>query len=95
MKPCVYILTNINNTTLYVGVTSDLERRVTQHRCNENNAFTYRYGLRKLVFVEYHTTMMNAIYREKQLKSWPRRRKVELIKGVNPMWLDLMPENDN
>ena len=91
MQPCVYILTNESKTTLYVGVTSDIEQRIAQHRSGNGDAFTYRYGLHKLVFVEYHTTMISAISREKQLKSWSRKRKVELVNGVNPLWLDLMP----
>lgn len=91
MRPCVYILTNESKTTLYVGVTSDIEQRIAQHRSGKSDAFTYRYGLHKLVFVEYHTTMISAISREKQLKSWSRKRKVELVNGVNPLWLDLMP----
>lgn len=91
MQPCVYILTNESKTTLYVGVTSDIEQRIAQHRRGEYDAFAYRYGLHKLVFVEYHTTMISAISREKQLKSWSRKRKVELVNGVNPLWLDLMP----
>ena len=91
MQPCVYILTNESKTTLYVGVTSDIEQRIAQHRSGKGDAFTYRYGLHKLVFVEYHTTMISAISREKQLKSWSRKRKVELVNGVNPLWLDLMP----
>ena len=95
MQPCVYILTNDNKTTLYVGVTSDIEQRIAQHRGGERGAFTYRYGLHKLVFVEYHTSMMSAIAREKQLKSWSRKRKYELVNSVNPLWLDLMPCDDN
>lgn len=95
MQPCVYILSNDNNTTLYIGVTSDLVQRVAQHHCNEGNAFTYRYGLHKLVFFEYHATMISAISREKQLKSWSRKRKVELIEKINPLWLDLMSEDYN
>lgn len=95
MRPCVYILTNENKTVLYVGVTSDVEQRIAQHRRGEYDAFTYRYGLHKLVFVEYHTTMISAISREKQLKSWSRKRKVELVNGVNPLWCDLLPYNDD
>ena len=94
MQPCVYILTNDNKTTLYVGVTSDIEQRVAQHRSGEGDAFTRRYGLHKLVYVEYHTTMMGAIAREKQLKGWSRKRKDELIGSVNPLWQDLMFDGD-
>ena len=94
MQPCVYILTNDNKKTLYVGVTSDIEQRVAQHRSGEGDAFTRRYGLHKLVFVEYHTTMMGAIAREKQLKGWSRKRKDELVCRVNPLWQDLMLDGD-
>lgn len=90
MQSCVYILTNESKTVLYVGVTSDVEQRIAQHRRGEYDAFTRRYGLHKLVFVEYHTTMMGAIAREKQLKSWSRKRKDELIRSINPLWKDLM-----
>ena len=83
MQPCVYILTNDNKTTLYVGVTSDIEQRVAQHRSGEGDAF-----------VEYHTTMMGAIAREKQLKSWSRKRKDELIRRANPLWKDLILDGD-
>ena len=94
MLPCVYILTNDNKTTLYVGVTSDIEQRVAQHRSGEGDAFTRRYGLHKLVYVEYHTTMMGAIAREKQLKSWSRKRKDELVSSANPLWRDLMLDEE-
>lgn len=94
MQPCVYILSNDNNTTLYVGVTSDLEQRVMQHRTGQGDAFTHRYGLHKLVFVECHTSMISAIAREKQLKSWSRKRKDGLIRSVNPLWCDLMLDGD-
>ena len=91
MTPCVYILTNSSNTVLYVGVTSDLEQRVLQHRNGIGSLFTLKYRLRKVVFVERHPTMMSAISREKQVKSWNRERKVALISDLNPMWRDLMP----
>ena len=94
MQSCVYILTNESKTVLYVGVTSDVEQCIAQHRRGEYDAFTYRYGLHKLVFVEYHTTMISAISREKQLKSWSRKRKVELIRSINPLWKDLMLDGD-
>lgn len=91
MPPCVYILTNSGNTVLYVGVTSNLEQRVLQHRNGIGSLFTLKYRLRKVVFVERHPTMMSAISREKQVKSWNRERKVALISDLNPMWRDLMP----
>ena len=91
MKPCVYILTNATNSVLYTGVTSDIEQRVMQHREGREYSFTCRYHLSKLVYVEYHPTMDSAIMREKQIKSWARSRKEELINSVNPMWRELMP----
>ena len=94
MQPCVYILTNDNNTTLYVGVTSDIEQRFAQHCSGEGDTFTHRYGLHKLVFMEYHSTMMGAIAREKQLKGWSRKRKENLIGSVNPLWHDLISDED-
>lgn len=91
MTSCVYIFTNSGNTVLYVGVTSDLEQRVLQYRNGIGSLFTLKYRLRKVVFVERHPTMMSAISREKQVKSWNRERKVSLISDLNPMWRDLMP----
>ena len=91
MTPCVYILTNSGNTVLYVGVTSDLEQRVLQHRNGTGSLFTLKYRLRKVVFVERHPTMMSAISREKQIKSWNRERKMVLIESINPVWRDLIP----
>lgn len=91
MKPCVYILTNGNNTVLYTGVTSDLEQRILQHRNGVGSQFTMKYRLRKVVFVEFHPTMMSAISREKQIKSWNKERKMVLIESINPIWRDLMP----
>ena len=89
MKPCVYILTNSSNSVLYIGVTSDLQQRILQHQNGQGSEFTMRYNLRKLIFCEYHPTMMSAIEREKQLKSWSRSRKVALIKLSNPKWQEL------
>ena len=94
MKPCVYILTNESNTVLYTGVTSDIFKRVREHRDGMGAIFTRKYHLRKLVFVEYHPAMLDAICREKQIKSWSRKRKMELIHSINPLWRDLMPCED-
>ena len=91
MKPCVYILTNANRTVLYTGVTSDICKRVLEHRNGVGSQFTRKYRLHQLIMVEDHPTMMSAIAREKQIKSWSRQRKVELIDKVNPTWRDLMP----
>lgn len=86
----IYILTNVNNSVLYVGVTSDLHQRIAQHRRGESS-FTARYNLTKLIYVEQHSDIRSAIEREKQIKSWSRRRKEELIAESNPTWAELMP----
>ena len=91
MKPCVYILTNANRTVLYTGVTADIQKRVLEHRNGVGSQFTRRYNLQVVVFIEEHPTMMSAITREKQIKSWSRQRKVMLIGELNPSWRDLIP----
>jgi putative endonuclease len=87
--PCVYILTNKRNGTLYVGVTSDLSRRIWEHKEKTIDGFTKKYGLDKLVFFEDHGTMYDAISREKTLKRWRRQWKLKLIESINPEWKDL------
>jgi len=87
---CVYIMTNQNNSTLYVGVTSVLKVRVWQHKNKEYpNSFTSRYKLFKLVYYEGFSSIEEAIYREKQLKGVNRAKKMELIENMNPKWEDL------
>jgi putative endonuclease len=88
-QPCVYILASRRNGTLYVGVTSDLIKRVWQHRNHAKGGFTARYGVTRLVWYELHATMLSAIKREKQLKEWRRSWKLALIEQDNPEWLDL------
>ena len=88
-RPCVYILANRRNGTLYVGVTGNLVRRVWEHRSNAADGFTQRYGVKRLVHAEFHDTMPAAILREKQLKKWRRAWKLELIERQNPQWRDL------
>jgi len=90
--PCVYIVTNFYNGTLYVGVTSNLAQRVWQHREKTTDGFTKRYGLSRLVWHETHETMESAIGREKQIKRWNRAWKVRLIEEMNPSWSDLYEE---
>ena len=85
----VYIVTNRSNGTLYVGVTSDLAKRVWKHREGVVDGFTKRYGLKRLVFAEQHEEISLAIQREKNMKHWPRAWKVRLIRGQNPNWEDL------
>ena len=85
----VYIMTNRPNGTLYVGVTSDLARRVWAHREGVADGFTRRYGLKRLVYTERHEDIRVAIQREKNLKHWSRAWKVRLILAENPEWNDL------
>lgn len=85
----IYILTNYNNTTLYIGVTSDLVNRIYQHKEKLVDGFSKRYNLNKLVYFEVFTTAYDAISREKQLKGGSRAKKIKLIESINPAWLDL------
>ena len=86
----VYIMTNRNNTVLYTGVTGDLETRVYEHKMKrDRSAFTTRYNLNKLVYVETTANIAAAIAREKQIKGWVHKRKVTLIEAANPEWKDL------
>lgn len=85
----VYILTNFNNTTLYIGVTNDLERRIFEHKNELVDGFTKKYKLQKLVYFEECGQVMDAIAREKQLKNWHRDWKINLIRSVNSDFKDL------
>ena len=91
-EPAVYILASKRNGTLYIGVTSDLVKRVWQHRSDLVEGFTKRYGVHMLVYYELHTSMREAIRREKQVKKWNRAWKIELIEKENPHWRDLWAE---
>lgn len=91
-SPAVYILASKPRGTLYVGVTSDLVRRIWQHREGVYDGFSRRYGIRTLVWYQLHSTMMAAIRREKALKGWSRRRKIALISSENGEWRDLWTE---
>ncbi len=84
----VYIMTN-NSGTLYVGVTNNLERRVHEHKRGEVPGFTQRYKATRLLYDESTPDVRSALEREKQIKGWLRRRKIELIASVNPHWSDL------
>jgi putative endonuclease len=88
-RPCVYILASRRNGTLYIGVTRDLARRVWEHRVGEINGFARHYHVERLVFAEFHETMLEAILREKRIKKWRRAWKLELIERQNPQWRDL------
>lgn len=87
----IYILTNIERTTLYIGVTSTLSQRIWQHKHGEGSRFTSKYKLTILIYAEEHGTISDAIEREKQLKQWKRTWKWELIKQLNPELVDLYP----
>ncbi len=91
----VYILTNMNNTVLYTGVTNDLYRRVGQHRGGKGSKFTARYNAMKLVYYETYGDVYDAIAREKQIKGGSRQDKIDLVKGLNPDWEDLLDESFN
>ena len=87
----VYILASRRTGTLYIGVTSDLVRRIEQHKALAVPGFTRQYGVTTLVYVERYPTIAEAIAREKQLKGWNRAWKIKLIERSNPQWLDLDP----
>ncbi|MBI5854094.1 MAG: GIY-YIG nuclease family protein, partial [Nitrospirae bacterium] len=88
-QPCVYLLASGRNGTLYVGVTSNLVTRVWVHKQGLVDGFTKRYGVHTLVWYEVHESMDSAIQREKAIKEWKRRWKLELIEKTNPQWRDL------
>ena len=85
----LYIMTNRNNTVLYTGITSDLKRRIYEHKEKLAEGFTKRYNLTKLVYYEVFQDSLNAIQREKQIKGGSRKKKVALINDINPAWKDL------
>ena len=92
-QPCVYIMTNKNNSTLYIGVTNDILRRVAEHKAGQGSKFAKRYNLDKLVYVELTDRIEDAIAREKQLKAGPRQVKLDLINELNPDWNDLYEQH--
>ncbi len=85
----VYIVTNSFNSVIYTGVTSDLKKRAFQHRQKEIEGFSKRYNLTKLVYYEVADRIESAILREKQIKGLLRKKKIDLIEGMNPSWRDL------
>ena len=91
-SPCVYILAKHPNGALYIGVTSDVVRRVWEHKEGLGGEHTRRYGIKQLVWYELHDSMEEAILREKRLKHWRRDWKVDLIQERNPLWRDLYEE---
>ena len=84
-----YILTNKPHGVLYIGVTNDISARMMQHRAGTGSSFCRRYGLKRLVLVEHHGSVIDAIAREKALKAWQRGWKIRLIEEANPGWDDL------
>ena len=92
MQPCVYLLASRRNGTLYVGVTSNLVKRIWEHKNNVVQGFTQKYGVHMLVWFELHETMESAIRREKAIKEWKRDWKLKLIEQQNPAWRDLYSE---
>lgn len=88
-QPAVYMMANQRNGTIYVGVTSNLPQRVSQHREGMIDGFTQRHGCKLLVWYEPFATMELAILREKQIKGGSRKRKLDLIERENPQWKDL------
>ncbi|HEX5961910.1 MAG TPA: GIY-YIG nuclease family protein [Rhodanobacteraceae bacterium] len=89
--PCVYMLASQRNGTLYIGVTSNLIKRVWEHKHNVVEGFTKEYRVHALVWYEMHETMESAIAREKAMKEWKRAWKIRRIEEVNPEWKDLYP----
>ena len=92
MQAYVYILASRKNGTLYIGVTSDLVKRIWEHKSDVVDGFTKRYRVHDLVWFEAHESMLEAIKREKALKEWQRSWKIELIEKSNPGWRDLYRE---
>ncbi len=89
----VYILTNERGYVLYTGVTDNLNRRINEHRAHSDpQSFTARYDIGKLIYYEEYGNIRDAIEREKQIKSWRRAKKVELVTAHNPRWEELMPQ---
>ena len=91
-KPAVYIMTNRPDGTLYTGVTSNLSKRIWQHKQGITKGFCSKYNLTRLVYFELYQDMYEAISREKQVKAGPRKAKIKLIDRINPAWRDLYPD---
>jgi putative endonuclease len=88
----VYLLTNWNNKVMYVGMTNDLKRRMSEHKSKAAPGFTSRYNVNKLVYYEVMTDVRDAIAREKEIKKWRREKKNRLVESMNPEWKDLSGE---
>lgn len=90
-QPSTYLLASKRNGTLYTGVTSNLLKRVWEHKSNSVESFTSKYNVHTLVWYELHDTMESAIQREKTIKNWKRSWKIRIIEEMNPEWQDLYP----
>ncbi|MCB9989437.1 MAG: GIY-YIG nuclease family protein [Rhodospirillales bacterium] len=91
-QPAIYIVTNKKHGVLYTGVTSNLSKRIYEHKNKITGGFTAKYNCNKLVYYELFNDMEHAISREKQIKSGSRKKKIELIEKLNPEWRDLCSE---
>ena len=91
----VYILTNKRHNVLYTGITNNLDKRVFDHKTKQNEGFTSKYNVDKLVYYEITEDINSAIEREKQIKAGPRKKKIELIDSMNPEWKDLAVEGQD
>ena len=90
-KYYVYILCNDKKNVLYVGVTNNICRRLSEHVSNLNNGFTHKYKIHKLIYAEVYSSIKTAILREKQIKRWSRVKKEQLINTANPQWEEIDP----
>ena len=91
-QPAIYIMTNKRNGTLYTGITSNLIKRVYQHKNSVKKGFSEQYHCKLLVYYEIHRSIMGAIMREKKIKGGSRKKKIALIETINPEWRDLYEE---
>lgn len=91
-QPAIYIMSNKKNGTIYIGVTSNLVKRVYEHKNQVTKGFSAKYHCHDLVYYEIFENMENAICREKQLKAGSRKKKIELIENMNTNWQDLYPD---
>ena len=89
---CVYLMTNAHNAVIYCGVTNNLARRVYEHKNGLGGIFTKKYNVNKLVYYEVGDNVNAALAREKQIKGGSRKKKIDLVNGVNPEWKDLSDE---
>ena len=92
-QPVVYIMASATGRALYIGVTTDLPRRLAEHRAGQVS-HTSRYKIDRLIYIESYDTAPDAIAREKQLKGWRRSKKIALINRSNPTWAELSGELD-